>query len=195
MSVIIRKRLPFAPTFDCKSIAGWAYTTSVDMLWRCYPEYELDDLMGEAQLAFVKVLRAYPDVDNIQHFAALFRRTFLNQITSIANKRSRKVGINITDLASDEESIESLEGATADDGLGDSAFKPNQAPPRVRKLIEAFVSTPEKGGMVPRPLYIEKGSRRVKESLNEFLCRVAGVENLDLVGEVLDWVRFGEATV
>lgn len=192
-----RERLDFKLEFECKSIAGWAYRVSVSQMWRVFPEYDLEDLMGEAQLAYVKILKKYPECDNMAHFSALFRMTFQNHITNIANRRSKKVGINLTDVmaGTDSPDLDSIAAKSHDGGIAALALRAQEAPPRIRELLQAFVTGPENGEEIPKQRYTISGHRRVREPINEFLCRVAGVDaGIDLANEVLDWIRYGESS-
>jgi hypothetical protein len=186
----ILKDEKYVPNYNTPGLGGWAYRYAVRNLWRVFPDYDLDDLISESMLAFAKCLKAYPDANEV-HYAALFRTTFTRQVTNMANERRAKFTIAQTDLT--PEDGESIEPQT-DNGYAVSEAEltmlTKEAPPHIQNLVQGLATRVEETGLRPRRM--KKGSRL--ETINEFLCRVAGVDSTlcQMADELLDWLRFGE---
>lgn len=159
------------------------------------PDYDLDDLMGEARLAFMKCVNSYPDVYDEKHFAALFRTTFTRQLDTIASKRRFRSGIAFTDLGG--EIIENwfqqnLEDKTpGPEEEAEVRLMKLEAPPHIRRLLRSLVDGPAETNLTPRKIYRMVSYLRRQETDNEFLSRLAKVNprRHDMAQEILNWVR------
>lgn len=92
-------------------IEKWAIQTALRNRWRVTPLYDLDDLIQEAIIVFLKCQAKYTSVTDPPHFMRLFQIALINRITTLANKRTKR-GYGIT------ESLTDLTPAQARDSSG-----------------------------------------------------------------------------
>src|ERR1700722_10171966 len=172
------------PPFEVP-IFRWAKKVALSQLWRCVPDYDLSDFISEARLSYCIVVNRYPNVTKPGHFGALFRRTYLNRLSSIAVKRPKKVGIPFTTLiGTDGRPDDAFAVELARDGMSQVELEMHkkEAPPHIANILTKLVDAKE------RPAVQSRGKR--KESLSDYLCRIAGVEaGRDIVGEILEWLE------
>lgn len=200
--VVARPRL--SPKFE-GPLEWWTINHIKQNLFRTAPYYDFEDLMAEARYVFVKCRRAYPNVRTPAHFATLYRTAFTNQVHKIAAKRTTKHQATCEAstqewkyrqrtgrLASAQRSnwmeyISSDGGATGSFSTAGVHFgshydddnKPVGTPEAIQRIIYYLTES-------QRP-----PKRRNRETMNQFLCRVAKVswKSRDMVLELLDHLK------
>lgn len=172
------KRIAFDPYFDT-GLKKWIYKTAHQNYWRVASWLDLDDLIQEGFLCFA-ICRARYEPANKSHFMSLVKITFLNQITDLANKRTRTLECPISDVAvlgNEEEMLEILGGF--EDGDAEVMALLARAPREVQ-IILAAMNTNEGAERIRRPSRVRQDGTR--ETRNEKLCRLAGVPTFDFEG-------------
>lgn len=142
----------------------WMFKTARRNYWRVAAWYDLDDLIQEGYLQYWRIRRRYPDVREPKHIMRLFQISFINRIHDIAKARTACLetladDLGIPDVWSviggvEEPMVETLHGA----------------PDHVLVVIRAY----ELGDPRLRQVYRRRSGRQ-RETLNERLCRIAGV--------------------
>lgn len=181
---------PFVPQFD-GVCSGWAFKFARRNLWRCIPDHDIDDLLSEARICFCKCVEHYPAVTDPRHFFALFRTAYFRRVQTIAanrTKRSHTAVIPFSTLSAEPETL-AENAATTDGGLAaaELAVLKSEAPPHIATLISLLVDA----HMRPRRVLREYRNRRRRESVNSFLCHLAGrdLETTNMQQEVMAWLR------
>ena len=150
---------------------------------RLYQLYELDDLLQESYLLFLKLQQRY-EFQNARHFREMWKICLHNWLCTLCVKctkrRRREVSLGDFDLP-DAKLIR------AEDAEEWEKRKAN-APEPVRRLVEAV----ERGGGVPS-LKFRRYHSGGREATNRHLCRIAGNNPQVPLRAILD--RWLEATV
>lgn len=172
------KRIAFDEYFDA-GLKRWIYRTAHSNYWRVAAWLDIDDLIQEGFLCFA-ICRARYVPANKSHFMSLVKITFLNQITDLANKRTRTPECPISDIAvmgNEEEMLEILGGS--DDGDIEVMALLARAPREVQQILAAM-NTNEGAACLRRVYRIRQDKTR--ETNNERLCRIAGIPLFDFEG-------------
>jgi len=152
--------------------------------WRVRPFYELDDLLQESYLLFLKLQQRY-DFQNAKHFMAMWKiclRNWLLDLAVIRTKR-REVPLCTIDRVDDR----------PDRAAVDIEWEKRTAtaPEPVRRLVEAV----ERGRGVPS-LKFRRYHFGGREATNKHLCRIAGINPRVPLRAVLDmWLVEGRGTI
>jgi DNA-directed RNA polymerase specialized sigma24 family protein len=129
--------------------------------WRTSPLYELDDLLQEAYLLFVRLVERYEFVGP-NHFMAMWKRSLHNLIVNAAKFRTRRreqpLPENLTRL---DRSFREV----------DWKLLLEDAPPAVRQLVTSIEGHSAYGR---KPSH-QKLAGGVRETTGAFLCRRAGL--------------------
>jgi hypothetical protein len=167
-----------------KGLQVWIARTAKRNFWRVASWYDLDDLIQDGYIVWARVRAKYPDLQMAQ-FVALFKISYINRIHNLANKRTRSISEVSFDavVTPDGEALD-----TGDVGVGlvpeegTLAVKLAQAPLCVTRFLAAFETEAGRRALQGQ---LRQTSRH-KETINERLCRVAGVdpEAIDMVWEV-----------
>lgn len=170
------KRIACDPYFD-DGLKKWIFKQAHKNYWRVATWMDLDDLVQEGFLCYA-ICRARYEPKNEQHLMSLVKITFINQITDLANRRTRTPETPVSELASPGNELELLESlAGGEDGDSELQGLLARAPKEVRALLAAL-SSDEGAERMRRPYRIrEDGSR---ETTNERWCRLIGVPTFDL---------------
>lgn len=172
------KRLSYDPYLDA-GLKKWIYAQAHKNFWRVAAWMDIDDLIQEGFLCFA-ICRARYEPENKAHFMSLVKITFLNQITDLANKRTRTPECPISDIAemgNDQELLENLAGG--EDGDAEIMALLARAPLEVR-LILAAMNTNEGAARMRRPARVREDGTR--ETNNERLSRLVGIPTFDFEG-------------
>lgn len=174
------KRREYHPFLD-EGLKRWIYKTAQKNEWRVSSYMDIDDLIQEGFLAYAICRARYQDrVKNQSHFMSLVKVTFINQITDLANKRTRTLETPICDIAemgNDQELLETLAGA--EDGDAELHALLSYAPAEVRLLLAAL-SSDEGAQRLRRPSRLRQDGTR--ETTNERFCRILGIPTFDIQG-------------
>lgn len=175
----------YVPTWE-GLIEGWITNFIAKNAWRTAPEYEADDLKQEAFLAFAKCRDRY-HVRDRAHFFSLFRRTFTNRITDLAERRTRRSKFHEAAAGSDGDTQDLLAmRPAAENTLSEAQLNEliDAAPdPELRQLLRVSLN-----GELPR----SAATDGVRETRLQILARAAGIapEALGAAQESLEsWAR------
>lgn len=182
------------------SAERWLYRTAHKSYWKVARFIEIDDLYQDGQMIYVKCARRYPQV-NRAHLMALFKTSFHRHLINLANRNRYSIGgadNSLADLRGEGNvlSLASLRPAGAtDDGWMDSIFGSceslgpfftllNEARGPLKRLLALYLT---EDGVARRA-----ASRRLNnESLNEYMCRMIGVDSkaIDMPETLLSFLR------
>lgn len=192
-----RARLAFRATFT-GPVEGWAVNYIYHNAWRVPAEHGPDDLYQDAWVVFLRVADHYPGVKKPEHFMSLYQRAFINHITNLANKRTRRASWE--QMLIDPSAIEEQTNALL---IAPNHFEQRQvrrqikgAPRAIKTLVKALHIDPltlERASAAPRV----KRCRGRRETSNEYFCRLVGFdpELIDFAGIIRTWVKGDVACV
>lgn len=201
-----RKNMVDPFTID-KSAQRWLFKTAHKHYWRVQSWYELDDLIQDGYMTWCMVVSRYADSVRerckdlpehkrtdamIEVMMSLFTRSYINHIHDLATKRTRIAETVIADLVSDGQTYDRyLDKILADEATtSEEAELVNCAPDGVREVLQLYTNEPDSPKINAKFRIRRDGSR---ESLNERLCRLAGVDgSVDLVSSVKAYLRGDE---
>ena len=152
-----RERLSFEPSFE-GAVVGYAKNYLAKHVWRVQPLYELDDLLQEAFLLFVKLQDRYTFKSN-KHFMGMWKRCLHNWFVNLALHRTTRR----------EESLVEDTPCSNVGKANDWYQHVSEAPEPVKRLIDAVESRKR------RPRRSKRTGNR--ETTNKYLCRIAGVKS------------------
>ena len=163
-----------AGTLDA-SLVGWIKNTAKYHHWRVARYVDLEDLIQDGYLYYAKCLKLYGfTAKNQEHFMALFQRAYLNHITELARKRTRGEYVLIDDNRPDsfnsELWLDMILGGVEGEGFITRLKQEAKFP--VSAVIALF--TTESGVAISR-----RHPQRQWEPLNQYLCRLIGVDHND----------------
>lgn len=147
------------------AVENWAKKYAAANEWRTLPVHDRADLVQDAFTIYLDCSRRYWYEGNEKRFMALFMRSFVNEVNDLSNER--------TDEATTETQLALAGGMeTFEQGSPEipDALSLEDAPNIVRKLVDAF----EDQGRLPHPL--RERADGTRETLNQRLCRMAGVD-------------------
>lgn len=154
-------------------IEGWMINYNTKHFWRVARSMEWEDLSQEGYLVFMRCAAKYPVLDTPQHFMSLFKRSWVNHFTDLAN-RDTALRTEISDhmeLDGDEVVREPI-GET--DHCGDLVLMISQAPHEVRMVINLFLNAPAE--LLETALSSWNGEdRRRKDGGSATICRLLGL--------------------
>jgi hypothetical protein len=154
----------------------WMLFTVKKNYWRVSPWIELDDLIQDGYLQYQRVLVRYPDATHPAHIMRLFQRCFINYLHDIATKRTRELAI-----------MQALPPLEPIPNNTDALLALAKAPPLIRQFLHRVMTDDAACAELRKP-YLRKGTHR--ETVNERLCRVAGVPpNLDFTKQLLEFFQ------
>lgn len=162
------------PLLDA-GVRGLVVNMAKKNFWRVANWYEIDDLIQDGYMCWAKVRQAYPKIKNIKHLTALFKTTFSRYIIDLSNKKREGEELVISQFI-DERSNgirewESLLGVT--DEVGTASILLHSMPSELKELWRYLTS--ESGRAELRGRY--QTVRGVRETTNQFLCRVLGLDS------------------
>lgn len=152
-----------------QGVRGWIFSTARSNLWRVSSHIDLADLVQDGWLVWHRVCVKYPNVTQQKHRMALFKTAFTNHIHDLSKKKSRLEVFREADLA--EEFERALEGIdpSSDPDLG---FVITQLPRSLKRLLQRAIETDSPH----RPRYSLTSKLHTRETTNERLCRLAGLD-------------------
>jgi DNA-directed RNA polymerase specialized sigma24 family protein len=80
---------------------GWLYAFARANEWRLAPAYELDDLVQDGFLVFLKIKNRYPHANKPAHLMALFKTSYTNYFIDLERKHRRRAELFSITLESD----------------------------------------------------------------------------------------------
>ena len=143
----------------------WLAKTARANYWRMASWYELEDLLQDGAMHYQRIVNRYPDITSRAHLMRLFQITFLNHLHDLAKKRTGEADVLATYERERQENIE----PDASSFLAAVA----KAPPAVRAFLKNLAK--DAGAKILRqPPRVRMSGQ--EETLNERLCRIAGVD-------------------
>lgn len=161
----------------------WLINTAKKNFWRVATWYDLKDLINDGYLCYYTVIERYPHATEPEHIMSLFKRTYINHITDLANRSSRQVDcieacLNFTEESQINAFIESY--ACDFSSLLQTIL---EAPQVVAEAIKAYIADPD----IFAPL--ESYADRTRETNNARLCKRTGRDVPDLRELVRNYLR------
>ena len=181
-----------AGTFDAGA-RGWIVRTAHSNYHRVAGWYELEDLIQDGALIFMKCRKRYIEehpgsVENQRHFMGKFQRAFSNHITDLAWKRTRQNEVPMPEVVSEEDGgiievdiITEPEAATL-------AVMLRQAPVQIKRVLELFATEVGLKRLRKHRKHTLESSR--KETMNDRLCFMTGLDPdiYDLSGAIKSYL-------
>lgn len=144
---------------------GWLLKTARENYWRVATICDFDDLVQEGGLVWARIVNRYPNVTDMPHRMALFKRAFINRIHDLS-KKATKADIPECDLPNPISVL--LEQPDPDQDV-DLALIIEQLPGSIRRLLGRIIEDPER----PYRRFLD----HTRETTNRRLCRLAGIDN------------------
>lgn len=161
---------------------GWLVNTARRNLWRVPTDYTLEDLVQDGYLVYYRVSNKYPDVTEPRHLMRLFQVSFNNHINTLSKKRTRVPLLCASDLCTTHTDESKFWDAVLDHAdPQELSVMLHNAPPLVRQALSLYLDDKTCSSMRSRYRVRKDGTR---ETLNERMCRLLGVESCDLVGMI-----------
>jgi len=131
--------------------------------WRVRPLYELDDLLQESYLLFLKLQERY-NFQNAKHFMAMWKICLHNWLGGLSMLRTKRCEVSLEEI--------DLVDTKQDRAVAIIAWEKRKAtaPEPIRRLVEAV----ESGRGVPS-LKFRRYHSGGREATSKHLCRIAGV--------------------
>ncbi len=135
---------------------GWIIATARRNLWRVAPHHDIDDLIQDALLVYVRIQRRYPEATTAQRLR-LFQRSYENHLHNLARQVSKSKAISL-DLIETHPPCE----------FSNLMYAISEAPDIVRKTIVALATK-----QVPKHRVRNDNTR---QTTSELMCRLIGIE-------------------
>ena len=184
--VSIRQR-DYLPEWN-REVVGYAKSFLAKNVWRVGTIYDLDDLLQESYMLFVRLRERYT-ITGPRHFMAMWKTCLHNWLHNLAKERRRHREVTLSSLVTEDEDGNAVEwqppAPAKQQQEVDFRVHFREAPPAVKKLV-----TRAKRGRPPRlsRQCVALGGRR--EKTNEYLCRIAGVDPTTPLRRMFrDWLR------
>lgn len=183
------------PLLDA-GIRGFIFSTARKELWRVGDWYTLDDLISDGLMCFYKCRRRYAVnrygsmEDHTTHeqqkwLMALVKTTFYRHIAGLAEKQMMVKETPASQLRREEQTEEQyLDGVAPSQGeLGSMATLIASAPQEIKTLVLALANDGAEFLGYKRE---KKHRRALRETNNEYFCRLVGLDpkEYDFVGQV-----------
>lgn len=176
---MVLRQVHRGPKWD-QTASKWTWDQAYKNAWRTRPLLDADDLYNEGYLKWIHILDRYPTVVCQRHAMGLYMRAFKNHITDLAIRR-RRFPVLFSD-APDQELNDVMESFADDGGI----------PVVDAKLDQAGWS--KKVGMLLDEFQDSWPTRKVGETMNGFLCRVAGFDPRAVdMAALVPWAALGAA--
>lgn len=120
------------------SIQGWAVRYSAANAWKVSAIMELDDLLQESYMIFLKCKERYPALEEAKHFMALYKRAFINHVTDLGESATRSKGETDGDI---QYIYDTQQGETDNDGRLATLLR--QAPREVQMVLNLMLNAPQ----------------------------------------------------
>jgi hypothetical protein len=194
-----------------KGMRGFIVNTAKREFWKVASYYEFADLVQDGYVCYYRCWNRYvgkerynhagevcrflpkvsPDKIARQHFMSLVQRAFFNHISTLASKRMGLHEQPVSSLLSEEASSETevwdkLLPSTPEEGTLRTLLA--SAPAEIKQLAMLLASD---GLSLLGFERKRKGRRLLRETTNEFYCRITGLDpaKYDLVGQVRAYFR------
>lgn len=166
---------------------GWIHAYARRNFWRVSSWYELKDLVQDGYLHYYRCVDRYSAVvENRRHFMALFKRVYSVHIITLSNHRTQLTEVPFASMAvavdgqDTEYRVEEVLGAVSESATGWVLIR--EAPKEIRAVLSLF----SMDSMLSRVCQPHKSDGTVRETTNEWLCRLCGYDptKINLRGQV-----------
>ncbi len=170
-----------ADPFLDAGMRGFIFNTARKHYWRVASWYEFDDLVQDGYLCYAKCKAKYSEtVTEKRHFMSLVQVSFLNYISTLASKRTATEEVAVSHLSAQDgegsADIEQLGGSTPE--IASFLSLVSSAPEEFKQLILMLANDATEAAGFKRNTK-SKHRRRLRESTNEFFCRLIGKDPED----------------
>jgi len=111
----------------------WLLKTVQKNYWRVPKWYEVDDLVQDGFLHYLRVLRKYQEVRNPAHLMALFKVTFCNHLNDLSNRKTWCTECN---------GIDEFAEVLFSEGWGEILKVIADAPPEIKRALHVLIIKP-----------------------------------------------------
>lgn len=147
---------------------GWLVNTARKNHWRVCRWIDLDDLIQDGAMHYYRLVERYPDVTERRHMMALFKRTYTNYLNDLARKRTGEFLFqDVYSSLSEQQIIDNLSRPVLNEGP--ERLRLAEAPQLILLIIKKFMSE-----SIPRSDRDYRVVDGVRETTNQWLCRIAG---------------------
>lgn len=180
--------MPFTPIFP-GPIEGWTVNYSRRHFWRVERSMEFEDVMQEAYIVFLRCASKYPDVETPQHFMALYKMAWANELIELAKEDTKlRAMVSSTPITpeGEEHQLEPVGELYHD---GHLSLLLSQAPKEVLMVLNLFLSAPLE---ITELALAGWGGRdkRTKTGGSSRICKMLGLPpDLDVLTLVEDYFR------
>lgn len=164
---VYRERLSFVPEWS-GPIERWVLKQVNKQLYRLKPFFDEDDIYQEGYLIFLVLKERYTEVANPAHFMSLFTVSFFNRINTLAKKQIPLVDMIIEGSDDQRDVLAECTPDLAHMVEVEARLLIADAPKEIQALIRGFDD--------PRYQAQLRQLASIRETTNEFLCRVAGID-------------------
>lgn len=156
------------------SARGWIYKQAAKNYWRVAAWYELEDLVQDGCMHYIRILRKYSDVKDKPHIMSLFQRTFINHIHDLSKRRTLQTEQTFSSMAVDDATENSiLDRLGFSESLSEVAAVLWDAPKPVLDALSVLMS--DRGRRALQSHY-RRRLNGTRETTNERLCRLVGCD-------------------
>lgn len=165
--------------------AKWTTALVDKYLWAVSPQYEFGDLYQECYVKFLKINDGRYVIENQKHGMSLYMTSCVNRMSDVYKKSRRQV-VAISEIHTEDGWSEMEQGLEDPEDKFAALFVAEEMSPPLQRLFERS-SWEQNIRRVRRNLVNSNGQR---ETTNQFLCRLAGVDAnvYDLRGELQEFV-------
>lgn len=151
----------------------WLLRTVAKNYWRVCTYYEFEDLVQDGYMVFLLVKQKYEGRGfTDSHISNLFKRSFINHIHDLSNKRTRQA-FEVPEIVTNEDDDEVTRTVPGDPELQTIGLMIAKAPREIRAVLDILVSDAGRKRLRAPFRHSPTGSR---ETMNDRLCRLAGVD-------------------
>jgi DNA-directed RNA polymerase specialized sigma24 family protein len=162
-----------------QGVRGWILKTARENLWRVSGHIEIDDLVQDGFMFWHRIVTRYPNVTETKHRMSLFKTAFTNHIHDLSKRKTRLDVVPEADIDVPIEHMREGEDPSQDPDL---SFIIKQLPPAIMRVLTRMMEREN-----PYRLRLD----RTRETTNERLCRIAGLDpsHRDIQTAVLQYLR------
>lgn len=160
---------------------NWIFKFAKKNYWKVAGLIDFDDLIQEGYYAFYYCKRRYGDIDP-PHLMKMLQIAYYQTIVDYAKKRT-----GLAEYHPEDNRIEGLdpwERILQDDFYQEIQLKIAEAPELIRNFLSLFLSD-DTLSELQKPYKKERNG--VRETTNERICRLLGIEKTDVVSQLKEY--------
>lgn len=173
-----RVRLPkrievWKPKWD-PEIKGWTIKYVVKNKWRYEYVNDIEDLMQDAYLVYIKVCDSYPRVVDAPHFMALYKTSLRNMLHDKSREYGRKLSIIDEQLSPDDsECSDSICAGHTTTNYGTVGAILASGPPELRLFLQ-FIQNDKNLEELRKPQRTKRGEPR--KNFDQRIASMLGIQ-------------------